>query len=371
MPQLLDWDTRPLTAGATLAPPRGVHDSFKALPEAQQFIAWHGTDPLFWLRDVTTDTSNRIPVTLLVAAALGARRWAGRERRALLWAAGLGTVMVLGPVLRWDETVVTLGSGEHAIGLPFAAFRALHPFLERLTWPERWGWVIPVALIALASRAPRPLAFAAAILVENALLSANLPLHHAPIQHETCWSALSTTTGAVIELPLDRGLRAARAAVHGRMHGRSVVNPVLLPPGARPPEAWHQWSKSMDFMQYLGRLERGRNPDDPGAAAVEAMREAGITVIALDVEPGAGMRPSRQNRARAIMGRHLGPPIDLGCALVWWLDPEVPPPTPHPDGKAWRSEAEAWKKANPAPELDVLIQPMWDDLRNPTDRPRR
>jgi len=367
-PQLLDWDTRPLTSGATLAPPRGVHESFTVLPEADQFIAWHGTDPLFWLRDVTTDTSNRVPIALLVAASLGARRWAPRERRALLWAAMLATAMVLGPVLRWGDAVVTVG--EHAIALPFAAFRAVHPFFERLTWPERWGWVLPVALIALASRAPRPGLFALAVLVENALLSANLPLQHNTIRHETCWAALSGTEGAVLEMPLDRGLRAARAAVHGRMHGRPVVNPVLLPPGARPPDDWHDWSKSMPLMQYLGSLERGRSPDDPGAAAVESFREAGITVIALDVEPGASMRASRQNRIRAILGRHLGPPIDLGCALVWWLDPSIPAPPAHPDGKAWRAEAEAWKEAHPAPELDVLIQPMWDDIRSPSDRQR-
>jgi len=368
LPQLIDWDSRPLTSGATLAPPRGVHDTFQALPEADQFIAWHGTDPLFWLRDTTADTSNRVPLSLLVAAVLGARVWGRRARWSLIWLTALGAMMVLGPVLRWGETVVLLS--DSAIPLPFAAFRAVHPFFERLTWPERWGWLIPLGLVALAARAPRPAAFAGLILVENVLLSANLPLQHDDLRHGTCWADLPAGERAVIELPLDRGLRSARAALHGRMHGRPVVNPVLLPPGMRPPEAWEDWSHESAMMQYLGRLERGRSPDDPGASAVRALQDAGVGAILLDMEPGQGMSHARENRVRAILGKHLGPPIDLGCAWVWWLDPDTPPPAAHPDPKAWRDAAAEWKQAHPAPELNLLIQPMWDSLRQPDGRAR-
>lgn len=369
LPQLIGWDAHPLTSGAPLAPPRGVPESFSVLAEAEQFIAWHGTDPLGFLRDVTTDTSSRLPLALLVAAALGARAWAPRARWSLVWLAGLGAVMVLGPVLRFGPEVVVVA--ERAIPLPFAAFRALHPFLERLTWPERWGWLVPLGLVALAARAPRPAVFAALILVENVVFSGNLPLQHDDLRHATCWSRIPAGERAVVELPLDRGLRSARAALHGRQHGRPVVNPVLLPPGMRSPEAWEDWAHDSAMMGYLNRLERGRSPDDPGAEAVLAFREAGVGVIALDVEPGSGVSEARQNRFRAILGRHLGPPIDLGCAWVWWLDDAVPPPAAHPDPTGWREAAARWKADHPAPELDVLIQPMWDDLRHPDPRSRR
>ena len=368
LPQLVHWDTQPLTSGASLAPPRGVPDSFQALAESQQFIAWHGVDPLFWLRETTMDTSNRVPLSLVVAAMLGSRAWRRRTRWALLWMVVLGGVMVLGPVLRWGEEVVLWGGA--AVPLPFDTFRSLHPFLARLTWPERWGWLIPLGLIALASRAPRPALFAGLILLENFAVSANLPLQSDDLRHGTCWAGIPAGDRAVIELPLDRGLRSARAALHARMHGRPVVNPVLLPPGMRPPPEWDSWVQDSSMMQYLGRLERGRSPEDPGAAAVEALLETGIGAILVDTEPGHGLSEARQNRVRAVLGKHLGPPIDLGCAWVWWLDPDVPPPKAHADPVAWRKRAAAWKQNHPAPELPVLIQPMWDTIRQPDGRKR-
>ena len=368
LPQLLEWDTRPLTAGAVLAPPRDVHESFGVLAEAQQFVAWHGVDPLFWVRDITMDTSSRVPLSLVIAAALGARTWSRRDRRSLGWICALGALMVLGPVLRWDDTVVTIQG--HSVPMPFAAFRALHPFFERLTWPERWGWLVPLGLVALACRAPRAGWFAAAVLLENAVVSQNFPLQSDDLRHGTCWTDIPAGDRAIVELPLDRGLRSARSALHGRMHGRPVVNPVLLPPGMRSPEAWDDWTRASSLMQYLGRVERGRTPPDPGAAAIQEAQAAGIGAIALDVEPGHGLRASRQLRVRTILGQHLGPPIDLGCAWIWWLDPDTPPPSGRDAPERWREDAARWKTHHPAPELEVLIQPMWDQLRQPDGRSR-
>lgn len=361
LPQLWGWDERPLTSGATLAPPRGVSASYATLPESEQFIAWHGTDPLFWIRDVTSDTSNRVPISLIIAAIVGAIRWDRATRFALAFVVIVGAVMVLGPVLRWGDDIALVGG--HPLALPFRGFRALHPFFERLTWPERWGWLIPLGLVALALRAPKPHWFALAFLAENAVLSNNFTVAHGDLRHEVCWRSLHSTTGAVVELPLDRGLKAARAAVHGRMHGHPVVNPVLLPPGARPPDDWADWAAASPLMTYLSRIERGQPTEAPTEAERQAWVESGITVIALDVEPGAGARPAVERRIRTALTQHLGDPIDLGCANIWWLDPIATPPIGLEQGTDWRDEAAAWKKANPAPELDVLIQPMWDELR--------
>jgi len=118
------------------------------------------------------------------------------------------------------------------------------------------------------------------------------------------------------------------------------------------------------MMQYLGRVERSRSPDDPGADAVHELLDAGVGAIVLDAEPGQGLSAARLNRARAIIGRHFGAPIDLGCALVWWLDPDVPAPEGTADGPSWRERAVEWKTRNPAPDLPVLIQPMWDTVRS-------
>jgi hypothetical protein len=225
-------------------------------------------------------------------------------------------------------------------------------------------------LIALASRAPRPALFAGVLLLENALLSQNLPLQSDTIRHGTCWAQIPAGERAIIELPIDRGLRSARSALHGRMHGRPVVNPVLLPPGMRTPEAWETWAHASALMQYLGRVERGRTPPDPGAQTILDAQAAGIGAIVLDVEPGHGLRASRQSRVRTILGQHLGPPIDLGCAWIWWLDPDVAPPSPSDAPEAWRDDATQWKSDHPAPQLEVLIQPMWDQLRQPDGRRR-
>ncbi|MEC7946289.1 MAG: hypothetical protein VX265_01905, partial [Myxococcota bacterium] len=47
LPQLLSWDARPLTSGATVPPPTTAHSSFDAIPADQVFSAMHGND-LLW-----------------------------------------------------------------------------------------------------------------------------------------------------------------------------------------------------------------------------------------------------------------------------------------------------------------------------------
>ena len=116
---------------------------------------------------------------------------------------GLGAVMVLGPVLIWAQEPLRLGG--HTIPLPFAGLRALHPFLERLTWPERFGVLIPLGLLALAVRAPRPTLWALALVAESVLLSHNLPLRSVDLAQRSCHAELAEgAPGGVLELPLRR-----------------------------------------------------------------------------------------------------------------------------------------------------------------------
>lgn len=355
-PLLLGWAEGPITSGGRVPPPLGLEPSYTLIPEGERFVAQHGNDLLFWLRRAPIDTASRVSLLLL-----GAALWAGRgaapdrgARRALWAAAALSGVMLLGPWLRWGEGVASLG-GE-AISLPFRWLGQLHPTLGRLTWPERWAALLPIALIALAAGARRPGLLAAGVLLETLLLSGNAPVQTTSLRAARCWSALSGATGAVLELPLARdALDASRPGVHRRFHGRPLVNPLLLPPSARPPEAWRAWAEASPMMRYLEAFERGRMPEDPGAGAVRALRADGVTVIAVDAEPGGVLSEAGLNRYRAGLGRHLGPPVDLGCALVWWLDTDAPAPQGLADGDAWRAEEKRWKNAHPAPTLRTLM----------------
>ena len=367
LPFLLSWGEIAVTATGDIPALTDAPESFSRLPTSQQFIARHGADPLFWLGTGKMDLSNRVSLVLILAAALGARAWAPRRRLALLFLSGLGAVMVLGPYLRWGDEVVLVG--DQAISLPFRWLGRLHPVLARLTWPERWGILVPLGLVALAARAPRPGWLAGLLVLESALLSANLPLQTTSLRFERCWAQLRGTTGAVVELPIRRGgLRAPRVGVHQRFHRRAVVNPVLLPPGAKMPEGWEPWMEQTALMKWLRDFEAGEHPSDPGAIAVREARAAGVSVIAADVEPGGMSTAGGVNRYRAAVGKALGPPIDLGCALVWWLDTEAPAPNGLEDGDAWRAEVAAWKEAHPAPELDTLMQPTWDAVQRPASR---
>jgi hypothetical protein len=362
LPFLLSWGDIPLTSGEQAPAPAQLPASYAALPGALQFIAQHGNDLLFWLRRAPMDTSNRLSLALLVGAVLGARRWEPAPRRAFAFMALLGSLMLLGPYLRVGEGVASIGG--HVVSLPFQWMRSLHPLFGRLTWPERWGVVVPLALLALAARAPRPALLALLVGLESLIVSANLPLQSTPLRHQRCWAELAAGEGAVLVLPLDRtGLQAPRVGVQQRFFRRDVVNPVLLPPGAQAPPAWKQWIEGQALLRYLRVFEEGKWPPDPGADAVRALRAAGVGAIAVDAEPGAILTPGGINRIRAGLGRHLGAPVDLGCALVWWMDGATPRPVGLEDGDAWREEARRWKAAHPEPDLDTLIEPTWGAVK--------
>ena len=358
LPWLVLFDDLALTAMSP-PPPAQPPASYAALPEGQAFITQHGNDPLFFLRRTPIDTANRISIIALAAAILGSRQTDRRTALALWFLGGLGAVMLLGPYLRWGEEVVLIG--ETPVPLPFRGLSQLHPFFARLTWPERWGVLVPLALAALACRAPRAGWLAVLVGAESLLLSANLPLQTISLRHERCWASLSGATGAILELPQRRpGLRIPRVTVHRRFHGRPVVNSILLPPGIEPPADWTAWRASQPLIGWLEEFESGAWPEAPRAEDVHRLQEAGVSAIALDVEPGVLLTDAQLSRYRAGLWRHLGTPIDLGCAWVWWLDTAAPPPDGLEDGDAWRAAAEAWKAEHPEPVLDTFIEPTWD-----------
>lgn len=354
-PLLLGWASGAITAGGRIPPPLSLPESYALVPEATRFVTQHGNDLLFWLRRTPIDTSSRISLVLLGAAVLaGHGQMADRGARRALWAmAALGAIMLLGPWLRWGQGVASLGG--RAISLPFGWLGGLHPFLGRLTWPERWAVLLPLALAPLAASAPRPRLLAVAVALEGLVFSGNLPLQTTDLHLERCWSALSVARGAVLELPLARdALVASLPGVHRRFYRLPMVNPLLLPPGVDPPAGWQRWAADSPLMAWLDAFEHGQSPEDPGAEAVRALRRDGVSALAVDAEPDGVLTPSQLTRYKAGIGRHLGPPIDLGCALVWWLDTEAAPPAAI-DGQAWRAEAARYRAAHPSPTLDTLM----------------
>ena len=371
LPQLIGWDARPLTSGASVPPPTTADESFAALPREQVFSAMHGNDLLWWWNQDPIDTANRVPLSLLLAAALGFRAWkdepSPRIRWGLVFMGLLAGVMLMGPWLRSGSALWTDGS--QAVRMPFQWMRDLHPFLARLTWPERWGWLVPIALVGLAARSRWPGIFALLIGLENMVLSQNAPVQLTDVRHQECWTELAHAPGSLVVLPFRRGgLRASEVGVQQRRHGRPMVNPIMLPPGAMPPDAWHAWLEDDPVMQALLDFESGGDAQAPGPGALERLREAGITAIVVDAEPGRMLTRGGVNRYEAGIGRHLGKPIDLGCVLVWWLDPDTEPPAGLEDGDGWRRAASDWKSTHPTPDLDSLIEPTWDRLQAKGER---
>jgi hypothetical protein len=379
--QLIGWDSRPLTSHeVTLAPATGTADSFSAISESSWFVTQHGSEPLWLWSGAPMDMSNQVSIVLLIAALIGARSSPHRGR--LLGMAGIGAIMVLGPYLRWGGELVTVG--ESAIMLPFGWLAELHPFIERLTWPERWGVIIPLALLPLAARCPRPWLLLPLLLLEAPLRSDNFPLQHSRLDSQLCWRQLAHAPGAILELPawnLRRYQRASQTGLHQRLHGRPIVNPLLLPPGAETPEEWIEFTTEQPALLALRDFEAGQFPT-LSASSTKALQEVGISAIVVDAEPGGVLATKGAlNRFRTLrvesledgvvqlpsrsLSDQLGAPIDLGCALVWWLETEIEPPEAIEDGNAWREETRAWMVDHPAPDLDTLIEPTWNRLRVP------
>lgn len=347
----------PLADPAVRPAPLQVPGDVSALPESLRFVAQHGVDPLGIFRGEPLDRSNRVPLVLLGAAAFGL--WVRREWR-LAVLAGLGAVLILGPFLKIGEDLVLLGGDP--VSLPFRWLGAVHPFLERLHWPERWGLLIPLGLIPLAVRVPRfAVGLAAALVVEVFLLSGNAPLQTWDVSGLEAWRVVEASDGAVVELPLSRGgMAAPLVGLHARYHGRDIVNPLLLPPGEAPPEAWQEWVHGQPLIEAIQDLEHNETPTDPGADAVEELAALGVGAIVLDAYPGSVMKASQVLRSKQALSKLLGPPEDHGAVLIWWVQPPRWKTTPIEDGQAWRESTQERLEATPKPDLETFIEPVWN-----------
>ena len=347
VPMLAQWGDTPLTNVALKPGPLRVAGDVSALPIEQQFVAQHGNDLLFWWRSTPMDTSNRVGISLLLAAIVGGLQWKKGPRWALWCVALLGSVFLLGPALRFGSDLWL--HNEPPILLPFSWLSDLHPVFERLSWPERWGLLIPLALIPLAAKTRRPLLWAGLFAMETALFSANFPLQTIPLAHQRCWKQLKNGDGSVLELPLSRpGVSAPWVGVHQRFHERATVNPILLPPGVQPPKDWRDWTKHHTLTRGILAIESGHTPPIWTQKDVETLASEGVGTIALD----SSASKVQQSRLLEYITPLLGMPVDLGCAKVWTIRGQEP-----------TAEKFLARPGMPSPDLPTLIEPSWSGIQ--------
>jgi len=330
----------------------------ETVPAEERMEVAHGGDLSLFADYRPIDRSNAQPWVLLALAIFAARR---KEARPFLAMAALGYVFALGPYLKWGEATLE-------VALPFHALGELHPALDRLTWPERFGLLLTLGLAAAATAAlPRhPIAVGGLLVLllgEATARSDNLPLTTQDLTALEGWRVLALAPGRVLELPLSRGADASLVGLHRRYHRRDLLNPVLLPPGRRAPLAWRNTLARNAFTSRLLDHEAGQEVVFTAEHAA-ALTGLGVGALALDVRPGQGVTEGRARLYRSAL-EPLGWEVQDHCGLmVWWRDA---PDVPSPEGcRAWRkAEREALRA--PRPELDTLIRVTWP--RAPGTRP--
>jgi hypothetical protein len=352
----------PLANLSQIPDPSQTSAALQALPAGQAFLTEHGNDLALPFRSTPLDTTNRISWVLMIAVVLSLKKGGSKV---LLWIAGVGAVLALGPTLRWGSDPVLLG--DHPIWLPFAWLAKASPLFERMTWPERWGILIALGMAAAAAKAPRPRLFTGLILIETLIFSGNAPLQHTDLSPHSGWERLQLTRGAVLELPLARGHQHAPfVGLHARIHGKAVVNPILLPPESQAPPAWRAWIEQQGLSTQFQAIAKGEMPT-PNQQSKKSLLAAGVGAIALDAGPGAGLSPARILRWKKGLTALFGPAEDQGGVLIWWLH-DAPTIAADPllfrgfaieTGAQWRKAMREESKRNPPPEIDTLIQPLW------------
>lgn len=362
LPYALHLSDLPLASLSQTPEPTQTSPALAALPSGQAFLTEHGNDLALPFRGSPLDSSNRVSWVLILAVALSLKNGG---KKVFLAIAAIGAVMALGPTLRLGSD--PLIAGGHAIWLPFSWLAKASPLFERMTWPERWGILIALGLAAAAVKAPKPRMLAVLLVVETLLISGNAPLQHMDLTPHTGWTRLAETNGAVLELPLARNHQQAPfVGLHTRLHGKNVVNPILLPPGNLAPPRWKEWISSQSFMRQLDALGKGE-PVTVDPTATDELISAGVGAIALDAGPGANLSPARLERWKRGLSAWFGTPEDQGGVLIWWLkEPLSDSPvellfngTRIPSGNQWRRAMRIKAEGQPHPSLDTLIEPLW------------
>ena len=98
------------------------------------------------------------------------------------------------------------------------------------------------------------------------------------------------------------------AALHYRLHNKPVYNPFALPPNHRPPEDWPLFSE---------------------LPTKDQLQKVGIQTIYVDTSPWTTLSKGQINSHTYEIAQRFGPPTDIGCAHVWFLDNTLLKPQPY------------------------------------------
>jgi hypothetical protein len=328
------------------------------VPARHRWTFSQASDALWPLRPTPLDRSNRLSVALVGAAILGGLASPAGRRWPWLAAALTGAVLALGPYLKYGDEPLLIGGAP--IPLPGAALADVLPGYARLSWPQRWGVIVVLALLPLAARAPRPGVWAALALLETFSLSGNAPLQTTPVEAYDGWRSLAATEGSVMVLPLDRlGPKGPLLGFIYRATRRPLVAQMTVPPGATEPEAWLAWRRASPFARWLDARQR------PGAAyvaldpgALDALVAEGVDAIAVDRTPGGMTSEAGADALVRLLSRALGEPLDYGSAEVWWIDPPAHVAAPLADPDGWRSQQRGKLSSRTAVPLRTVVRPV-------------
>ena len=306
------------------------------VPPEHAWTFLHGRGPEWLWQAEPIATASRLSPVLLVAAVVGGLR-SPSPRWPWAVAALLGGLLLMGPFLQWGGQAVQLWG--HPVPLPGFVLAELSDFIARLHWPLRWGVVVPLALLPLAARAPRPAIWGAVLLVETMLLSGNAPLRVCPVDAFAGWSALESSPGPVLVLPQERAADGpSTMGLIFRASGAPLANELGVPPRAAQPLEFRRWHEGLALRAWWRELQGGRLPGPFPSGAVAQLEAEGVAAVALDVTPGGALHPLESAKLALALAEALGPPVDYGAALVWWLEQprELPPAVPA--AQAWRLE---------------------------------
>ncbi len=244
------------------------------VPPRHAWAFLHGSGPGWPFLAQPADTSNRLSLVLLAAAIWAA--WRSPRTSWPWWLAALaGGLLLMGPFLQVADEPLRLG--RWLIPLPGYLLAEASGAMARLHWPLRWGMIVPLALLPLAARVPRPTLFAGALLLETLLASANAPLPSRDVAAFDGWRALATAPGPVLVLPQElRGDGPASMGLIFRASKAPLANELGIPPRAFQPMAFRQWKEGLKIHGWWHRLRRsGRDLPLPEGAWQELADQGG------------------------------------------------------------------------------------------------
>ncbi|MFT5682200.1 MAG: hypothetical protein ACI8RZ_003118 [Myxococcota bacterium] len=265
----------------------------------------------------------RLPIVLLVAAAVGVR---AAGRRGLVWlaVAGLGWLLTLGPYLKDAEGV------PQRLALPYLWLHDLLPSFDRLWWPQRLE-ILPLAALAvlaglgLSQASGRVVAAAVvALMLDVGLRSGALPATAAPPRPVSS-AIYDAIDGPVVTTPVLSEDELVRHVLWMQVHHRQPILGGLGEhlPSHRPP-GYTDHVQSRRLLRALERMSVGTFRDFiVYPRDVDELLEDGFRWVVVDEQIyGMGLEEAWAAAFSHILTPVFGPPdITDGISAAWRITP--------------------------------------------------